>query len=119
MNESETVYFPDQNTGMEMKGISIGEIESMLGEHSVLDATGFRKASPSDLPDETMKFQSNNYIQEYEIPYFEGDDHLDPQPQIASVYSVASKDGHYFIAENEEVARHLPEVNLDFYQEPR
>lgn len=118
MTESEEVYLPEENTGMELSGEAVTQVERMLGDKSALDEAGFRKAEEEDLPEDVFLTGNKVYIQEYEIPYAEGDNPLDPQVETASFYSVATTDAHYFIAEN-EVSRHLPEVSSDLYQPPR
>lgn len=118
MEDSNIAYIPEENTGLVLKGEAITEIESRLRDYSVLDGTGYRRASKSDLPENSIIPENLVYIQEYEIPYFEGDDPLNPTSDTASLYSIAGPDAQYFIAE-EEVSRHLPDLDSKFYEEPR
>lgn len=115
MDDSNIAYFPEENTGLELKGEAIQEIESGLGDYSVLGYSGYRHASREDLPDNSIVPETTVYIQEYEIPHFEGEDPLNPEPDTANIYSVAGLEAYYFIAE-EEVSRHLPEFDSDFYE---
>lgn len=118
MDSSNITYLPEENTGLRLKGESIREIEYRLSNYSALHSTGYRSASRSDLPDNSIVPETTVYIQEYEMPHFEGDNHLNPEPDTGNIYSVAGLDAHYFVAD-EEVSHLLPEFNSDFYTEPR
>ncbi len=114
MTDPVEVFFPEENTGLRLLGGKVQEVESRLGEHSALDAAGFRKAEPEELPENSI-YTPTVYIQEYKIPYSDDGDHLDPDVQTASLYSVATTDGHYFIAEEEEISSYIPELSAEFY----
>ena len=115
MTDPVEVFFPEENTGLQLLGGKIQEVEDRLSEYSVLGESGFRKASEEDLPDKLIYQNKTVYMQEYEIPFYEGENHLNPDVDTGAIYSVATTEGHHFIAENKELSRHLPKVNSDFY----
>jgi len=117
VSDYNSIYFPHENTGVKLKSRPIREVEQELADLSSFDFEGAINASRSELPEESPVSDTPVYIKKYRVPTVEGENHLEAEIEFSEVYSVMDAQGHYFIAEDDDAARYIPDsVSSGFYK---